>query len=169
MGYCGSSVAGAVVCVCASACASACVYVYVRICARACVCARVCGCMCVHECVWAGACLHACSGLVLISTVGVMQPDPSGWLVPPLSPVTSHVSPTTALYSLAGKSIGNEAAELVGHMLLKNATLISLDLSGNMLMTAVRGGPAARLHLSCTAVALARGCTRCPRSLSTSF
>jgi hypothetical protein len=90
------------------------------------------------------------------STVGVMQPDPSGWLVPPLSPVTSHddESPTATLYSLAGKSIGNEAAELVGHMLLKNATLISLDLSGNMLMTAVRGGPgcsfAPELYCSCT-------------------
>ncbi len=42
------------------------------------------------------------------------------------------------LHSLAGKSIGNEAAELVGQMLVANHTLISLDLSGNMLMTAVR-------------------------------
>jgi hypothetical protein len=44
----------------------------------------------------------------------------------------------TVLRSLAGKSIGNEAAELVGQMLVANHTLISLDLSGNMLMTAVR-------------------------------
>ena len=42
--------------------------------------------------------------------------------------------------NIAGKSIGNEAAPLVSNMLTTNNTLISLDLSGNMLMTAVRGG-----------------------------